>query len=209
MPQITSKSTVFSLLPYPLHIEKPGMFPSFFSIEKSKDMAHPARLVVGDSFYNVRQAGVEQVTKVEVPSYRIAESIVEDYIRACMGVKENCRPGLFWVEGDVPLEKVDKALLKANVDAQTLWYIELVKIADDEWQKYRRHDFISDLQREAARFLNLEREWAISAEKLAAAKTDSRCPACMMMVDPEASICHACRTVINPAKYKQFQTVKA
>ena len=85
---------------------------------------------------------------------------------------------------------------------QKAWFIRLVAIADDDWQRYGQHKFISDTQRYAGRTLNLERPWLILQQ---VESSLSVCPACQVQVHPKAVICSHCRFVLNPVEYKKMQ----
>jgi len=77
-----------------------------------------------------------------------------------------------------------------------------VKLADDDWNKYRQHKTISDIQRYACSFLKLERPWLLDAEITAAL---SECPSCFEKVNPRAIVCSHCRFVLDEARYKAAQ----
>jgi hypothetical protein len=140
------------------------------------------------------------------PSDEVARSICEDYIKARSGqgiTPGIAEPGLFFVDGEYKDKKdilvVHKELIDAARDRQRQWFINLVELADDEWNKYHLHRSISDMMRFAANFLGLEREWNVEAK----ADSIQFCPACKMTIQTGAIICGNCRTVIDKDAYKK------
>jgi hypothetical protein len=85
---------------------------------------------------------------------------------------------------------------------QILWFKNLVKMADDDWNKYRQHKTISDIQRYACGYLKLERPWLLDAEVVAAL---SECPSCFEKVNPRAVVCAHCQYILDPARHKSMQ----
>src|SRR2546422_642883 len=73
-----SKSTLVSIVPFPIIEFKPGIYPGKFEIGASKNGV-PEILVIGDSIYHVEIDENRKIT-VDCPSEKLAASIVEDYI---------------------------------------------------------------------------------------------------------------------------------
>jgi hypothetical protein len=92
-----------------------------------------------------------------------------------------------------------KAQLATARELQIEWFKRLIADADDYWNRYRARRAISDLQRIAARLLNLDREWNLDMEVSDAL---SRCKFCREQVHPEAIICGHCQGILNMEKYK-------
>lgn len=122
----------------------------------------------------------------------VANAVVEDHVRATVNVTEGARPGLFYVQGLKQPDEVKKnnatALARA-VREQDAWFARLVKAADDVWQKYRRHNTISDQHRLASKYLGLKREWA---EEMKAENT-IQCAYCVSLISTKAILCPVCR----------------
>ena len=73
-------------------------------------------------------------------------------------------------------------------------------MADDSWSKYHQHRDISDLQRDAANYLNLDRDWIKSVE----VNDLIVCPACgSTLANDLVMKCPMCQTVIKPEEYKK------
>jgi hypothetical protein len=202
-------STVISMLPYPLHEQKPGLVPgvfkipytapgdfTLFSVERCQHSVYldenRPRLIVPD------------------PSDIVARSIVEDHKVAMIcyegGIAE---PGLAWVWGEYlndddgkrSLAYAHASLLKSMISLQNEWYKRLLQMADDDWARYRQHKFVTELQRTAATVLGqVNREWMI-AHKIEEAL--SKCKFCFTQIHPNACICPSCHGIVDEARYKQ------
>lgn len=201
-----SKSTLVSIVPFPIAEMKPGIYPGFFELPASRNN-NPECLVIGDSKFFVEIDENRTIT-VWVPSDKLAQSVVNDYITSNLAYSQekNAAPGFFWVEGELTSEDIVKkfstTLLEQAKRRQSNWFEELVKMADDDWEKTRQHKFISDMQRHAAKSMKLERPWLITPN------IDSglvACIACQSLISPNAIICPSCKMIINMEKYKQLQ----
>lgn len=194
--------TIASFLPFPIREpSKPGLCPGTFPIDAS-DGIKPAIFVVEDA---VRAQYDEnfKIIDMPVPASVVANSIIVDYILGQLQTDPDKGPGIFWVEGQFSADEILKrfpAKVKETQDKQTKWFQALVKSADDTWQQHHQHRFIADLQRTAARVLNYKREWLDDASDRSV-----KCPACMTIISRDASICFACKAIVNVEKAKQFQ----
>ncbi len=142
------------------------------------------------------------------PSDMVARSIVEDHKCAMVCYEHQiAEPGLGWVWGeflDTPEGKrnfaaTNSALLKEMTARQIEWYKRLLQMADDDWAQYRRHKFITNLQRTAAEVLGqTDREWMIESR---IEESMSKCKLCFSTVHPEACICPTCHGILNVERY--------
>ena len=196
------KSTVISIFPLIIKEEKPGVFPGRFTIAPCN--GEPSLLVVGQSVHHIDVGEDRPQLEMPIASAEMARSIVEDFIAAQIAVTENAKPGLTWFRGEVtPLElKTKQAPLIASLKAtQRAWYLELVKMADDDWQRYHKHTVISDIERMAARDLGyVDKAWLIVPEQL----MTSSCPACGTAIVPTVVVCPNCRCIIDAKRYKEL-----
>lgn len=190
-----SKATVVSICPFPIREEKPGLVPGIFTIGAAKE-GDLEVLVVGDSTHTIRiPVQGTRITSTE-PAETIAAAIVNDRLTGQLLFKPDCKPGLFWVPGEHTKESIAKnhaLLLQDAIRYQRNWFTALVKLADDDWAQYHQHKFISDIQRHAGKVLGVERDWL--TQEIAAGQ--SKCPACYTNVDPRATICFNCKTVLK------------
>ena len=202
-------STVVSILPYPLWEKKPGLVPGDFRIPYTAP---------GDfTLFNVERCQHSVYLDenrprliVPDPSDLVARSIVEDHKVAMVcyegGIAE---PGLAWVWGEYLNDEDGKAafayahrdVLEIMGVKQVEWYKRLLLMADDDWARYKRHKFITGLQRTAAEVLGqTNREWMME-HKIEEAL--SKCKFCFAQVHPMACICPSCHGIIDEARYRK------
>jgi hypothetical protein len=102
--------------------------------------------------------------------------------------------GVFICEGDEPTDEEIAAARERLAE----FYRRQVAQADAEWSSHHRHSLLSDVQRRAARYLGVEREWLFEPEKLA------DCPVCGERVKPGVALCRGCGAVLDREKAAQF-----
>lgn len=195
------KCTVVSLLPYPLREVKPGLFPGEFAIPACLN-EKPGILHVDRSRHDVYLDEKRGSIPVWTPSDEIARALIYDYRTSCLAVEEDAIPGLFWLEGEKSLKDIGVAHVKELNDHQKKqenWFERLVKLADDDWERLHKHSAISNLQRLAAKSLNLERPWIVVKPS-----ETRKCPACRTTVEFGAVICSACHCVLDAEGYKKL-----
>jgi len=203
--------TVVSILPFPITETKPGLIVGYYAMPAAKKDDFEI-LVVYPTHFPLYVDQTRGSVPIPVPSDQLAQSVVDDFINSQMGIKRDAEepayPGLFFVLGKRDKEYIKKehadALLEART-AQKNWFLRLVHLADDDWQRYRQHKTISDLQRFAARDLGLDRPWLLLVADKPQAPGVKTCPACQMSVHEMAAICPSCRCVLNEKLYKSFQ----
>ena len=206
---IDFKGTIISWYPFPIEqIQKPGLLPEYFTVNAG-DFKNK---VPGISHYNsvTRRQYINEDqgwSETLVPASQLCAAIIYDYFKSCIATQENIGPGMFWVPGIIPLALVqsDKDLKnKAEVSygLQLKWFENLVKLADDTWSIAKQHRSITNIQKYAAEFLNLDREWLITQE---IAKTTSRCPSCNEMVPLTGIKCAHCGYILDIEKYNKVK----
>jgi len=102
--------------------------------------------------------------------------------------------GVFVCAGDAPTD----AELDAARAQLVAFYTRLVFVADQEWERAHNYLFITDVQRRAAHWLHVEKEWAYAPKPMA------DCPACGEKVRQGVAVCRACGAVLDRAKAAQF-----
>lgn len=201
-----SKATIVSLLPIQLNEFKPGLYPGQFQIPPVETGDFNILPVVDSIFYVSFALDNRPPMKITETAETVAASVVTGFVSTSLGTSNDAEPGLFWVPDHLDKKAIAlKHVMELNQAKvkQTKWFLNLVRIADDEWVKSgKMHRSISSLQRAAAKFLNLERDWFI---EVATATGPTYCPACKVGIHPAAVICSHCRTVINEAEYKKFK----
>lgn len=216
------KATVVSILPMKLYESKPGVLSASLPARIPKadfDKREVVSYYVADGVRFQYIPGFEDekdprsTVTHNVPALQIAIAICDDYISAKMGVSSSGDedeikpiPGLMPLDGvftpdDVRTKHADK--LERLFNQQIKWFDVLVRLADEDWQRFRSHKLITDEQRIAAKCLKIERDWSIDASKAGFVK----CPVCRTQIDSEAIVCSSCRAVIKPEAYKKFQFV--
>lgn len=197
-----SKSTIVSLVPFDIHENKP-VFPGDFFIPGARE--NDFEILVVDNATSFKYIDENRGTiKLLVESEELAKAIVEDYENSQVARHDGLGPGIFFVPGEYTKDGIRlkfKAELKVARDKQNKWFESLIRLADDDWEKTRQHRAISDLQRYAAKALNLERPWLIEPKM-------SKCPACKVTVEEGAIICSNCHAVLDKEAYEKMQFAK-
>lgn len=206
--------TIVSLLPFPINGERKPEVDFYLRL--------PAAPKNGVAVAHVPMVNKTQYIgdwkKVTIPLLpnELAGAIVFDYCTAQLAYSnengENRSPGLFYVNGKLTAEQVEEQypeLVAAARELQHNWFTRLVEMADDTWNRIRRHDSIANPQRIACRELGLEREWDLDPKKLRekllkekAAKKD--CPACGSEIKSGIVRCPHCSCILDPKRAKEF-----
>lgn len=82
------------------------------------------------------------------------------------------------------------------------FYTRIVLLADREWERSHDYTMITDVQRRAAHWLGVEKDWAYDPKPMA------ECPACGERVKLGAAVCRACGAVLDREKAAQFGLVR-
>ena len=157
------KTTIVSIYPYEIDEVKNTISPGRFIIPAGS-YDNPSVVVVGPSSW-WREIDEEQpLLEIPVSSIQIADSIIKDYCNGILGCNmADAMPGLFYIPGSFNLTDVRKSYkheLDAALVRQRNWYLMLVKLADSLWARSNGNPLaISDSMRNAAKELNLEKDW--------------------------------------------------
>lgn len=201
--------TIVNFLPYALEETKPGLIPDKYYVPGSKD-GKPGVLHIGDakSHLYIRDGKTFPILH---SAEEVAKSIVEDYNIAQLEASHDAHPALFYLPGKISATAVlTVPELKKTVDEarkkQNLWFMRLVRKADDDWKKYGQHRMITDIQRHAASSLGMiNKEWYHNPEP----EEFVKCPACRVTVEATAAVCHNCNYIINEARAAELGISKA
>jgi hypothetical protein len=204
--------SLISTLPFRLEERKPGLIPEYYEILPApKDGISVTG--ISDGHHNMLVPLSDDKTppiRIIDLGEKIAEAIIQDYTLASLGIDYTPHeetgaiavPGFFWVEGNIVPSiamKVHESKIKSAINNTKRWFERLVKIADDDWQRYHQFKMITDLQRSACKYLSLEREWNFDVFK----NQMSLCWSCKSSVHPEAITCSSCRAILNMEEYKK------
>ena len=203
--------TLVSIVPFPIVEEKPGMIPNHFEVKASLD-GEPQCTIVGDALHFVYINGDRGSFRVTSPSHVIAKSIVDDYLSAQLAAGPDAHPGFFWVPGELgptEIKRYKTEELQEQQVYQRNWFMELIKMADDNWERSRSHHTISDTQRFAVKTLNPEnkknRPWVFQLSMLDETPvTTMLCPACGSDIPANVVICKYCQNILDPVRYAQM-----
>lgn len=197
-----SEATIVSVVPRVIEEKLPGVNPGRYTIPAAKE-DDIETLVIHDGYF-MKYMLDDNYDRITTSAEEIAKDIVRMYSTSQVSYSPDAGPGIFYLNGAIPKsivlskhkDKIDEARTR-----QQKWFMALVIDADDFWGKFRQHKGISDLQRDACRYLGLKREWLISIPDSNAPK----CPACYAdLVHTLQPICGNCRSIINPAEYKKL-----
>jgi hypothetical protein len=199
-------ASLVSIVPCTIREQKP-LLPAEFYLDKGS-VEKPFILHIGKGISDIYvgegrgQMGPNRsVVRVPVDADVIANAVVVDWMEAQYGIiLPDAVPGFFWVPGHVAVKDVTAEIKVAEVK-QLNWFKQLVHIADDDWNKYRQHKTISDIQRYSCNFLKLERPWLVDNEIVLAM---SECPACFEKVHPRAVICSHCQHILDAERHKKM-----
>lgn len=189
--------TVVNFLPYSMEEVKPGLIPERFYIPASQD-GKPGILHVKDARSNlyIRDGRTYPISH---SAEEVSKAIVNDYNIAQLEADTTAHPAVFWIFGKISAtalltdEKYKDTIAEAK-QRQNKWFMRLIKRADDDWNKYKQHRMITDIQRYAAQNMGMtNKEWFHSPEP----EEFVKCPACRSMVEITSAICHNCKFVVN------------
>ena len=200
--------TVISLVPVRICEEKPGLFPPRFIIEESNGDI-PQVLHVGNARHFVYLDESRGMLQVSDPSDTVAKAIVQDFCTSQLGIDDTTGPALWWVDekmDQVQVMEKQRTQIHEQKQRQRRWFINLVKMADDDWTRYRKHNVISDFQRKLGTMLDLnpdDHEW-LQPLALQEGKTRA-CPYCGTSIVVDSVTCATCHQIIDPARMKEIQ----
>lgn len=203
------KSTVVSIFPKQIIETKPTIQPSTFEIPAGS-YDKPAVVIVGSASW-WREIDEEQpLLEIPVSSVQVADSIVRDYCNGMLACDMGeSMPGLFFIPGEVNLEKLKKdhkPLLDRALQRQKNWYFALVKLADALWARSNGNPLaVADDMRLAARELGIDKDWIKDYRSVELV----RCVACGSMRNPQFPVCPICKAVVDSEAAKKLNLVFA
>jgi len=140
--------------------------------------------------------GMMDVGDKHLIEYRVtAREVAEDIAREINGDSgEGSFHGVFVAAGEVPTE-TELADARRRLEE---FQRRLVAAADLEWERTRNPMFITDLERRAARQLNLEKPWLYDPRPLA------ECPVCAEKIKHGVAVCRSCGAILDREKAAQY-----
>lgn len=193
--------TVVSLMPVAITESKPHMLPSTFVIPAAKK-GDIAILYVEEGVHFVPNPFDNNNLRQITPAKEMARSIVDDYSSAHICLDEGCKPGLFWVEGRLTKAEIKKHYsrkINEAAEMQNHWFHALCSMADADFQRNKNMMAVSDLQREAAKYLGVQKDWV----EFQMHET-TPCPFCKFSIAPGSIKCINCKEVIDQKEYDKL-----
>ena len=124
-----------------------------------------------------------------------AREVAEDIAREVNGDSgEGTFHGVFVAAGEAPTES-ELADARCRLEE---FQRRLVAAADLEWERTRNPMFITDLERRAARQLNLEKPWLYDSKPL------DECPVCAEKIKHGVAVCRSCGAILDREKAAQY-----
>lgn len=202
-----ARATVISFCPFPIRETKPGMFPQFYNIDKAgpKD---PKIIHIADAYFFERIPGTPRKIKGWERAETIAASIVHDFNKSQLGYSDTSCPALLWFEGKLSIPDILKTKaveIQEALDRQKNWFVEIIRIGDDDWGQTKRHTVITNIQREACRILGVSRDWMNLENSVQEQSQNTKCPSCGSVVMTNIAKCPSCKVILNEELYKKFK----
>ena len=143
---------------------------------------------------SVMDLGDKRTMEYRITAREIAEDIARE-INSDSG--EGSYHGVFVAAGEMP---TDNELADARHRLQE-FHRRLVAAADLEWERTHNPMFITDLERRAARQLNVEKPWLYDPRPLA------DCPVCAEKIKHGVAVCKSCGAILDREKAAQYGLV--
>jgi len=144
----------------------------------------------------VMDLGDKRTLEVPITAREVAQDLCRE-INADGG--EDSFFGVFAAQGETPgADEIAEARQRLVV-----FYRSMVASADREWERSHSYLFINDVQRRAARFLGLEKEWFYQARET------SDCPGCGEKVRAGVAVCKTCHAILDREKAAALGLVPA
>lgn len=218
-----SYATIISICPAEVNVTLPHTTPPRVTIPPA-EIAKPILAVFSDGeerqFIGGEVNKKDPWVKYPVIALDLAKGVVNSYKMSATYIEPNAYPGIFAVsgfpEGNVPeqhnykivpySENTDKFVNQFTADynkaktQQDNWFKRLIQVADKSFAKNSNYAEISDLQRYAAKRMNIERPW----NKEIKPEDFKKCPFCASFVEPAAIVCVHCTNIVDPEAYKKL-----
>ncbi len=98
--------------------------------------------------------------------------------------------GVFVAAGEMPSNDE----LRRARERLSAFYRRLVAGADREWERSHSYLFINDVERRAAQYLGVEKDWFYQARETV------ECPGCAEKIKPGVAVCRSCGAILDRDK---------
>lgn len=203
--------TVASFVPFDIAVDMPGLFPGRYRIPAS-DTKIPTTIKIETAVHFVYMNESQGSLQVKNPPDVVARAIVEDYVNSQLALNETSGPALFWLTGDVEVSDIltkHKTMITKLKERQRNWFLNIVRMTDDDWRKYQRHTVISNFNRTIGSLMTLnpeEHPWMQQIKTLEDAYKP--CQFCMSNISKEASVCSVCGHVVDVKRHKELESAQ-
>jgi hypothetical protein len=131
--------------------------------------------------------GDKRTMEVPISAVEVAQDLCRE-INSDAGEESNL--GVFVAKGEMPsAEELRKGREKLGA-----FYRRLVAGADREWERSHSYLFINDVERRAARYLGMDKEWFYQARETV------ECPGCGEKIKPGVAVCRSCGAILDRTK---------
>jgi hypothetical protein len=199
--------TVVSLFPREINENKSGQTPDRFLIAAA-EKDDISILHVEDGYSTIYLDETRGALPVVILAEDVAKSIVNDFVGSFQGIGPNTKPGMFYVSGKYTKEEIKKQFpdkVKLAATQQRVWGMELVRLADDDWQKYHRLKSINELPRYFAELFGLKRDWLALVPEEEVKEELIRCKFCAETIPAVAIVCPNCKNILDSKKYEELK----
>jgi hypothetical protein len=131
--------------------------------------------------------GDKRSMEIPISAREVAEDLCRE-INADGG--EESFFGVFVAAGEMP---ANDELRRAR-EKLAAFYRRLVAGADREWERSHSYLFINDVERRAAQYLGLEKDWFYQARETV------ECPGCAEKIKPGVAVCRSCGAILDRDK---------
>ena len=135
----------------------------------------------------VMDLGDKRTLEVPISAYEVGEDLCRE-INADGG--DDSYFGVFVAVGEKP---TDEELAQSRLRLMA-FYRRLVAAADREWERSHSYLFINDVERRAALYLGVEKEWFYQPRETV------ECPGCGEKIKPGFAVCKTCGAILDRAK---------
>ena len=221
-----SYATIISICPAEVNVTLPHTTPPRITIPPA-EVGKPILAVFSDGeerqFIGGEVNKKDPWVKYPVIALDLVKGIVNSYKMSATFIEPNALPGIFAVSGKpdgitpgnhnytIVLNNGNESVIDKFIGQFTAeynkiktqqdnWFKRLVQVADKSFAKNSNYAEISDLQRYAAKRMNIERPW----NKEIKPEDFKKCPFCQSFVDPAAIVCIHCQNIVNQEEYKKL-----
>lgn len=131
--------------------------------------------------------GDKRTMEVLISAAEVAQDLCRE-INSDAGEESNL--GVFVAKGEMPSAEE----LRKEREKLAVFYRRLVAGADREWERSHSYLFINDVERRAARFLGMDKEWFYQARETV------ECPGCGEKIKPGVAVCKSCGAILERSK---------